>query len=297
MNTQELEYILCIAKHKNLTKAAQELYISQPTLSKHLKKIEQELNGKIFNYNKNQYTPTYLGRKYIEYAERILAVDANWKKELEDLSSCNKGELSIAFPPLRSACIIPKVMPEFCKKYPNIKINFLEESNEIEEKLLHSDTLDLAVFNETTINPELEYQTVGKEEILIMTPTKLSDQSWLDLESIKDESFILNFPNQTTGKIVNDLFDKADIIPNVLFHTRNIQAAALLCEQGHVICFVPETYVDILPLKKKPNLYSIGKHKAYSTLVIAYKKNKYMTEYEKYFIELIHKYLCDKEKD
>ena len=292
MNTQELEYILCIAKHKNLTKAAQELYISQPTLSKYLKRIEEELGGKIFSYSKNQYIPTYLGRKYIEYAEKVLIMDANWKKELEDLNANKKGELSIAFPPMRSACIIPKVIPAFRKRYPDIKINFLEESNAIEEKLLHSDTLDFAVFNETLAHPELDYQTLGKEEILIMTSTKLSNNDYLDLAQIKDENFILNFPNQTTGKIVDELFAKANIRPKVLFHTRNIQAGALLAEQGYGICFVPENYIDILPLKQKPYFYSIGKSKVYSTLVIAYKKNKYMTEYEKYFIELIHQYLC-----
>ena len=51
MNVQELHYILCIAKHQNLTKAAQELYISQPTLSKYLQKLERELDGKLFSRN------------------------------------------------------------------------------------------------------------------------------------------------------------------------------------------------------------------------------------------------------
>ena len=55
MNYSELHYILCIAKHQNLTRAAQELYISQPTLTKHLQKLEREMGAKLFSRNGNTY--------------------------------------------------------------------------------------------------------------------------------------------------------------------------------------------------------------------------------------------------
>lgn len=293
MNTQELEYILCIAKHQNLTKAAQELYISQPTLSKHLKKIEQEINGKLFSRSGNRYIPTYLGRKYMEYAHRMLEIESNWNRELSDLTSCKTGELNIAFPPMRSTCIIPSVIPQFHKEFPNVKINFLEESNEIEKKLLLDETLDFAVFNETIPNSELSYETIGKEEILMMIPNnhaflkKGMNSNSVHLKDFENETFILNFSNQTTGKIMQDYFNSLDIVPNVLFRTRNIQAAALLCQQGYGICFIPKTYIDIIPFKEKPALFHIGEKGVYSTLVVAYRKNKYMTEYEKRFISLI----------
>lgn len=91
MHFQELNYILCIAKHQNLTKAAQELYISQPTLTKYLQRLEREVGGKLFVRSGNSYTATYLGRRYLEYARKILTVDQDWKKELQDLTSYNEG--------------------------------------------------------------------------------------------------------------------------------------------------------------------------------------------------------------
>ena len=86
MNYSELHYILCIAKHQNLTRAAQELYISQPTLTKHLQKLEREMGAKLFSRNGNTYVPTYTGRKYMEYARKILQVKQDWEKELKDLT-------------------------------------------------------------------------------------------------------------------------------------------------------------------------------------------------------------------
>ena len=72
MNFTELNYILCIAKHQNQTKAAQELYISQPTLTKHLQKLEREMDGKLFSRSGNSYTPTYLGRRSLKQLSRGL---------------------------------------------------------------------------------------------------------------------------------------------------------------------------------------------------------------------------------
>lgn len=61
MNYHELKYILCIAKYQNLTKAAQELYISQPTLTKHLQKLEREMGIQAVRRSGNSYTPTFAG--------------------------------------------------------------------------------------------------------------------------------------------------------------------------------------------------------------------------------------------
>ena len=63
--------------------AAQELYISQPTLTKHLQKLEREMGAKLFSRNGNTYVPTYTGRKYMEYARKILQVKQDWEKETE----------------------------------------------------------------------------------------------------------------------------------------------------------------------------------------------------------------------
>lgn len=95
MNVQELNYILCIARHQNLTEAAQELYLSQPTLSKYLQKLEREMNGKLFSRVDNRYVPTDLGRRYLEYARRMLELDRDWQKELQDLNACRQGELTL----------------------------------------------------------------------------------------------------------------------------------------------------------------------------------------------------------
>ena len=297
MNVQELNYVLCIAKHQNLTKAAQELYISQPTLSKFLQKLEREVGGKLFNYSDSRFVPTYLGRRYMDYARRMLEVDQDWQRELSDLNACQDGELNIAFPLMRSSCLVPKLLPEFHRQFPGIRVNLLEETYAIQEKLLLDDKLDFAIFNEGRPNPKLEYENMQREEILLMLPPRhpLAGKAvrregfthpWMDLRYLKDEPFILHFPEQTTGSIARQLFASYGIEPHVPFHSRNAQACAMLCQQGLGASFLPEGYISALHFDESPLYFSVGEGGTFSHLTIAYRKGAYLTAYAKAFIQL-----------
>ena len=297
MNFQELNYILCIARHQNLTKAAQELYISQPTLTKHLQKLEREMNGKLFVRSGNVYTATYLGRRYMEYARKVLAVNQDWEKELQDLTSYNEGELNIAFPLMRSSCLVPQIMEVFHEQYPGVRVNLREETYAIQERLLLDDQLDFAIFNEAKPHPKLVYETLLREEILLVMPeghplasqaVKRSEKEypWIDLRLLRQEPFILHFPEQTTGQIALELFEKYGMNPPVPIRTRNTVTCVKLCQKGLGLCFIPENYMKNIELKHPPLCFSIGDEDAFSPLTLAYRKGAYLPAYARDFIRI-----------
>lgn len=303
MNIHELNYALCIAKHQNITNAAKELYISQPTLSKHLQKLERTLGIKLFSRTDNCYIPTYAGRRYMEYASRVLQLTSEWEKELSDLLTCNDGELNVAFPLMRSSCMIPRILPPFHRLYPNVRVNFLEETYAIQERLLADTQIDFAIFNETAPHPKLDYEILGLEPILLVVSAShplaagLPDVTKangiypkIDWAFIADEKFILHFPEQNTGAIAEELLRKHHITPKVPFYTRNTQAALLLAQQNHGICFAPETYVRNMTFQIPPVCFSLGDKQASTTTVLAYRKGSYLTSYGKEFIRIARDY-------
>ena len=73
MELKEARYILAIARHQSIGKAAESLYISQPSLSKYLKNLEERLGAPLFSRHENRYYPTYMGERYLHYAEQIVA--------------------------------------------------------------------------------------------------------------------------------------------------------------------------------------------------------------------------------
>lgn len=303
MNIHELNYVLCIAKHQNMTKAAQELFISQPTLSKHLGKLERELGIKLFSRTDNCYIPTHAGRRYMEYAARVLEMTRDWEKELADLRSQNVGELNVAFPLMRSSCMIPRILPAFHDKHPHIRLNFLEETYAIQERLLSDSRIDFAIFSDGNVNSKLTCETLGQEEILLAVspahplakglgaaPKKKRTYPVIDWEKLKDEKFILHFPEQNTGAITERLLKKHGIEPRVPFYTRNTQAALLLVQQNQGICFAPETYIQNMTFHTPPVCFSLNEEDAYTTTILAYRKGAYLTSYAMDFIQISREY-------
>lgn len=302
MNFQELNYALSIARYQNLTKAAEELYISQPTLSKCLQKLEREMGGKLFSRSGNTYVPTYLGRRYLEYARKVLALNQDWERELKDMNACMDGELNIAFPLMRSSCMVPSIMKVFHKKYPGVRVNFMEEAHAIQEKLLLNDELDFGIFNETRPHPKLSYETLLREEILLVMPPdhpmagrgmKSSEMKhlWMDLRLLEKEEFILHFPDQTTGQLALELFETWGIKPQVSVRTRNTETSVRLCMEGMGLCFVPETYIKNMRFDTPPACFSVGKKGVFSTLTIASRKGAYLPSYAQDFIKIAQEQL------
>lgn len=302
MNFQELNYALSIARYQNLTKAAEELYISQPTLSKCLQKLEREMGGKLFSRSGNTYVPTYLGRRYLEYARKVLALNQDWERELKDMNACMDGELNIAFPLMRSSCMVPSIMKVFHKKYPGVRVNFMEEAHAIQEKLLLNDELDFGIFNETRPHPKLSYETLLREEILLVMPPdhpmavrgmKSSEVKhlWIDLRLLEKEEFILHFPDQTTGQLALELFETWGIKPQVSVRTRNTETSVRLCMEGMGLCFVPETYIKNMRFDTLPACFSVGEKGVFSTLTIASRKGAYLPSYAQDFIKIAQEQL------
>lgn len=176
-------------------------------------------------------------------------------------------------------------------------MNFLEEAYAIQERLLLDDQLDFAVFNEVHPHPNLVYEVLAREEILLMIspdhPLAFSGKEregcrypQIDLKLLESEPFILHFPDQTTGRIALELFEKYGIEPPVPFHTRNSQACALLAYQGMGACLILENYVKNMKFDRPPACFSVGDKGIFSTLTIAYRKGAYLPSYARDFIKI-----------
>ena len=297
MDFPELQYFLAIARHRNLTRAAQELYISQPTLTKFLQKQERELGGKLFRKNGHQYDLTFLGQRYLDYAQKVIALNQDWRKELSDMSSSYEGELNISLPPMRSACLIPQLLTEFHKVHPGVHINFYEQGHAIQDSLLTETKLDFAILSYWQAHPDLTYELIKTEEILLVlhadhplakhaVPRKFCRYPWLDLGLLAEEPFILHFPDQNTGREARKLFEQYHIQPPVPFLTRDSHTCIQLASQGLGACFAPESYVQHSAFFWPMQVFSVGDPPVINHLVIVHRKNSYLSTYAQDFITI-----------
>ena len=252
MELKEARYILAIARHKSISKAAEALFISQPSLSKYLKNLEQQLGTRLFDRIGNGYFPTYVGERYLHYAEKIVEYGLEWDTELDDIMHQNHGRLNIAIPIMLGNSIIGPTLPRFHKQFPHVTVNMMEEVNFVAEHTLNDHTVDLTFYNVHEYPRDLDYQILGKEEMVLVLSASSPAASkaveregfkypWLDLRLLAEEDFILLYPDQNTGGIALKLFSEYGMEPHILMHTRNSEMSIRLAMEGMGAAFAPES--------------------------------------------------------
>ena len=98
MDFREMTYVIAIARHQSVSKAANELYVSQPTLSKFVQNLEKELGQPLFKRLGKKFVLTYAGERYVEYAKNILNAKKELDNELSDIMKYDIGELADRLP-------------------------------------------------------------------------------------------------------------------------------------------------------------------------------------------------------
>ncbi|HHU01929.1 MAG TPA: LysR family transcriptional regulator [Christensenellaceae bacterium] len=306
MDFRDLQYIVAIAQHQSLTKAAEALYVTQPTLSKFVKQTEQLLGQKLFRRVGKKFVLTYAGERYLCYAHEILALKNNMDQELIDIAQSKEGVLRVGFSALRGSKIILDIIPAFTSQYPNIQLKLKEVNFDSFENLLLSGELDLVFFNLPIRNSNIAYEVLTKDEILLVASSKNpigkkavinpnSKHLWIDIKHTINETFIMMSQDLRLYNIINSLFTEAQIVPNILFHTRNLEAASILASENFGVTFTTEAYIRHTLFKHPPALYTVGNPPIYRTFVAAYRKGSYLPNYVKDIIHLAktHKVSAD----
>ncbi len=134
MNLREYQYVLKVAQLQNMTKAAEALFITQPSLSHYIARVEEELGVQLFNRLTTPLSLTPAGEKYVETARMILELDSNLKKELTEIAKGKKGVITLGMSHARASFFLPYFLPAFRKKYPGIEVKTVENRSDLLEE-------------------------------------------------------------------------------------------------------------------------------------------------------------------
>lgn len=298
MDLRDFYYINSIAKYQSITKAAEALYITQPTLSKFLINLEKELGQPLFKRIGRRYIPTYAGERYIEAGTRILVIKNELDAELSDILKKNIGVLNVGFPTMRLSYFLPYVLPKFKSLYPNVKVNIFEGFSSRLDTLILNGEIDISFSTmPQTKHPQLTYETLGTEEILICVPkghpirrfavsTDASSHPSLDPKYLQDEQLLCLMKGQRTRE-TTDSFLKARKLDfkNVMYFS-NIRAIVNLVAMGYGITFMFEPHILQTNLLDSIDLYHVLPESLTYDFVVARREGSYVPQYMRDFINL-----------
>ena len=158
MNWNQLQYVITIAEEKSITKAAQKLYISQPSLSLSIQALEKETGIPLFERNRGEMKLTYAGSLFYEWAISTLHSHTQLEWKLGDIVSGSRTLIRLGLSPHRSERLLAPVLERFYSMYENCDIQIIEQPTYILRQMLEEDKLDLIldISSPDTINYESE---------------------------------------------------------------------------------------------------------------------------------------------
>lgn len=291
MELRQLLYTLKIAEEKNFSRAADKLHIAQPSLSQQLSKLEQELGVKLFQRNTSTVELTYAGASFIQHAQKIMDAVAQLRQEMDDISQLRAGRVVVGSMPITGSHLLPYVLPAFKESYPDIEITLLEDTSLNLEKLTAGGGTDLSLLSLPLQEPTLAYEPIGEEIIDLAVPPNhrlaFTDEAktGVKLERLRDEPFIVLKKGQGFRKLTIDLCRGAGFEPNVVFESNNIETVQSLVAAGMGITLVPRFIARAKRSELIPAYLPLAAPVPSRTLVIAYRKGRYLSKAAEAFID------------
>jgi len=307
---RELVYITTVADCKSVTEAAKKLYISQPSLSQIIAKVEQELGVKLFDRTAYPITLTYAGETYVETARKILLLNDNLRRQLTDIGEGKRGRITLGIPVERAGYMLPAALKEFKKLYPGVEVRAVEaNSSVLLAGLKRGDTnfIILPKESEDTYSDskiELEMEVIYKEELMIVAGEGIlreehmmkGKKDTVDFAALGDVPFILLKKGHAIRREVERMFRKHQINPEVVIETSSNINAVQLADSGIGAAIVPERAVAVLRDRDKIHCYSLGNQTNTWDVNVIYLKDAYLDGAERYFIEVLKKIFSRHEK-
>lgn len=252
MNVRDFQYLTAIGKHGSISKAAQELYLSQPALSKFLQRLEQECGTPLFQHVGKSLVPTYAGEYCLEKAEEILYLHDQITNRCTDIAQLLRGRIKLGLPMSRTNYFLAQILPIFYRDFPGIHVSLEENATSVLLKKVQTGELDLIFVNVNSSEPRpgLVYDLVSHEEMVLAAPTSYrlnaaactapsSAYPCLPLEHWADLPFIMLARDQATRTFIDAYFQSHQITPNIILRIRNLGQALNAVRNGIGITISP----------------------------------------------------------
>ena len=256
MTITQLQYVLAVAEHKNFTLAAEKCFVTQPTLSMQIQKVEEELNIQIFDRTKKPIQLTDIGQKIVNQAKNIVNEADRMKDIVEQQKGFIGGEFKLGIIPTVMPTLLPMFLNTFVIKYPKVKL-IIEELNTDDIILrLKNGNLDAAIAATPLNEEKLKEIVIYYEPFVAYIPEKhrIADKKEIEVSDLNlDEILLLQDGHCFRDGILN-LCKNQDVAPanNFQIQSGSFETLIKLADEGLGLTLLP--YLHTLDLKEQDKL-------------------------------------------
>jgi LysR family hydrogen peroxide-inducible transcriptional activator len=259
MTLQQLEYVVAVDNYHHFVKASHSCFVTQATLSSMIKKLEDELQVKIFDRRKQPILPTTTGKKIIAQAKIVLQQANRIKEIITEEKGEVKGDLRIGIIPTLSPYLLPMFINNILKKYPQLKLRISELTTyEIVDKLEHH-LLDVGLLATPLGKSYLTELPLFYEQFVVYASSseKLMNKKYLLAKDIDiNRLWLLEEGHCLRSQVINlcELKSREKELHQLDFEAGSIETLKKIVESNQGITILPELAIEGLTIKQKNNL-------------------------------------------
>ncbi|MBQ4324276.1 MAG: LysR family transcriptional regulator [Clostridia bacterium] len=290
MNLKQLKYVLVLSQEGSFSRAAEVLHISQPSLSQYIKNIEREVGAPLFVREGGEVRLTDAGRVYTDVAEQIVGLEKQMEVRLGELSSYEGGTVTVGISPYRSVHLMPRVLAEFDRLYPRMRLVVRECSG---GDLLEGATrgeFDLCVIALPVDDTKFEIEPIQREEVLIAvrrdTPLceELSRSATeregkrcpaVDLGRVEGQSFAMLREGMLMRQVTDGLLQRWGVTVREKIEVSSNEALLSVVRSGVCASFIPSGLLD--GSVSDVAFFSIEQDAAFRDVAVIYRKHGYLS--------------------
>ena len=290
MHLHQLKYFVSIVETGSMTKAAERCFISQPSISQQLSKLEDNVDKKLFSREHGKLVLTKPGQIMYEQAKKILDSVEEAKRRVTDVDDKNGGSVSIGILPTLAPYILPGTLLSLSEKYPDAMVTIREEVSEVIVDAAARGEIDILIevlpFDETHLNIEPLFS--DEFYVAVHKDNPLAKLDEIPINALDDMSFILlKDIHCLTRQIENYCFNKY-FVPKVLFQASGLATVKQLIELQYGISILPWISIDNDP-DSSIRYIKLKGERPIREIVLATAKDRYISPAAEYFISVVKK--------
>jgi LysR family hydrogen peroxide-inducible transcriptional activator len=255
MTLVQLEYIVAVDTYRSFVLAAERCFVTQPTLSMQVQKLEDTLGVKLFDRSKQPVTPTEIGIEIIQQARTLLAESEKIREIISDRQKELSGELKVAIIPTVSPYILPKILHGFVEKYPAVKLIVWEQTTESIIQQLKNGTIDCGIMSTPLHENNLKEIPVFYENFVayVSKNSKLSKKKSIKPEDIDmEEIWVLDEGHCMREQVLNICQRRQATkgFQHFEYNTGSVETLKRMVDQNDGATILPELALSDLTVKQ-----------------------------------------------
>ena len=285
MDTRLLTYFAAVAKHQNITHAANALHIAQPALSVAIKKLEGQLELELFRRNERKITLTHEGEILLGHAKQIIQQLDDATLAMKELRGLEKGEVRLGVPSIMGSYYFPDVLMAFKSRYPKLKLIIIDAGAQSIQKMLLDGEIDLGIIQARNLPEALDSEHLIRSQMVAVVNTdhEFAGKKSLTYAEFFSQELVMFKKGYFHREKLDDICQQEKLTADFSFETNLLAVILKIVKRDFAITALLE-----LATEKEPDIVSIPfEEPIFLDISIAWRKKGYLSKADRAFLEFV----------